>query len=175
MTPADIPSLVAELRELLAKATPGVWRVGRQNGAQNDHLVDMGEPPNAPYFRMHKGLPEGPGTRGSPAFGIVESDDASAEEIAANAALIVAMKNALPALLDVLTPKEVHSETGWLVEMVEPQENKPPCPRWWHPEHGWMWDANKALRFAREVDATDYVKHSRGLRGKATEHMWGDA
>lgn len=94
------PEQVARLRELLAKATPGQWRVGRQQGAPRDHLVDMGEPPSAPYFRMHKGLPKSGACAGSPAFGIVESDDASAEEIAANAALIAAMKNALPALLD---------------------------------------------------------------------------
>lgn len=65
--------------------------------------------------------------------------------------------------------------TGWLIEMVEPEENRPPVPRWWHPEHGWMWDANKALRFAREVDASDHIKHSRGLWGKATFHKWWSA
>lgn len=62
-------------------------------------------------------------------------------------------------------------ETGWLIEMVEPEENKPPVPRWWHPEHGWMWDANKALRFAREIDAADHIK-SCHLIGKPTEHRW---
>ncbi len=64
------------------------------------------------------------------------------------------------------------TEAAWLVEMVEPEENRPPVPRWWHPEHGWMWDANKALRFAREQDAADYIKWQRGLNGKATEHKW---
>jgi hypothetical protein len=65
-----------------------------------------------------------------------------------------------------------NDESGWLVEMVEPPENKPPIPRWWHPEHGWMWDANKAIRFARERDAADYILHSRGLHGKPTEHVF---
>lgn len=94
---------LATLSALLAKATPGPWRVGRQDGAPRHHLVDMGEPPKAPYFRMHKGIPASGATRGSPAFGIVESDDASAEEIAANAALIVAVVNALPRILAALS------------------------------------------------------------------------
>ena len=64
------------------------------------------------------------------------------------------------------------SETAWLVEMKEPEENRPPTPRWWHPEHGWMWDAFKAIRFARKQDAEDYIKHSRCLPGKATEHAF---
>lgn len=61
-------------------------------------------------------------------------------------------------------------ETGWLVEMIKDPNNEAP-PRWWHPEHGWMWDASKGLRFARQVDAEDYVKHSR-LQGFASEHIW---
>lgn len=90
----------ANLRALLAAAIPGPWRVGRQDGAPRDHLVDMGDPPKAPYFRMHKGIPKSDIMRGAPAFGIVESDDEPAEKIAATAALIVAAVNALPALLD---------------------------------------------------------------------------
>lgn len=65
-----------------------------------------------------------------------------------------------------------NTETAWLVEMIEPDANRPPVPRWWHPEHGWMWDANKALRFARQLDAEDYVKSTRCLNGKATEHAF---
>lgn len=66
------------------------------------------------------------------------------------------------------------NEAAWLVEMKKPPHNPPPIPRWWHPGHGWMWDANHALRFAREVDATDYIK-SLGLNAKATEHVFVDA
>lgn len=64
----------------------------------------------------------------------------------------------------------------WLVEAVWPESNRPPTPQWWHPEHGWMWDANKALRFAREQDAAAYIKHGKTggswLRGKPTEHVF---
>jgi hypothetical protein len=63
-------------------------------------------------------------------------------------------------------------EVAWLIEMSEPDENRSPSPRWWHPEHGWMWDANNALRFAREIDAADYIKSQRCLPGKPTEHLW---
>jgi hypothetical protein len=63
-------------------------------------------------------------------------------------------------------------ETAWLVEAIWPEDNRPPTPQWWHPEHGWMWDANKALRFAREIDATDYIKSQRCLKGRATEHIF---
>lgn len=63
-------------------------------------------------------------------------------------------------------------EIGWLVEMIEPDDNKSPSPRWWHPAHGWVWDANKALRFARQIDAADYIKSQACLHGKTTEHMW---
>lgn len=68
-------------------------------------------------------------------------------------------------------------ETAWLIEMVEQSEdNKPPSPRWWHPgpNLGWVWDANKALRFARQKDAEDYIASTPFLSGKATEHKWCD-
>lgn len=65
-----------------------------------------------------------------------------------------------------------HGDIAWLIEMKEPPENKPPMPRWWHPEHGWMWEAGKALRFARQEDAAAYIKSQRGLNGFATEHSW---
>lgn len=72
---------------------------------------------------------------------------------------------------------EMPNETAWLVEMVEPETNRPPVPRWWHPEHGWMWEAGKALRFAREQDAADYIRFigGGGLHGKASEHVFVDA
>ena len=64
------------------------------------------------------------------------------------------------------------NETAWLIEMVEPEINRPPTPRWWHPEHGWMWDANKALRFCRSVDAADYIKSKLCLPGQPREHVF---
>lgn len=64
------------------------------------------------------------------------------------------------------------AETAWLIEMVEPEANKPPTPRWWHPEHGWMWDANRALRLSREIDAASYLNFGSRLPGKATEHVF---
>lgn len=67
---------------------------------------------------------------------------------------------------------QVQPEIGWLVEMIEPANNKAPCPRWWHPDTGWTWDSNNALRFAREKDAQDYITSSRGIHGKATKHSW---
>lgn len=67
---------------------------------------------------------------------------------------------------------ETYEQRGWLVEMVEPENNKAPCSRWWHPELGWVWDASKALRFARQQDAEDYIKSQNGLRGNATAHSW---
>ena len=63
-------------------------------------------------------------------------------------------------------------ETAWLIEMKEPEHNKPPVPRWWHPKHGWMWDANLALRFARKLDADDYIAERNCLPGKAAEHRF---
>lgn len=61
-------------------------------------------------------------------------------------------------------------DSAWLVEMIA--NDDAPAPRWWHPEHGWTFDANKALRFAREQDAADYIKAQRSLHAKATSHMW---
>ena len=63
-------------------------------------------------------------------------------------------------------------EIGWLVEMSEPENNKSPAPRWWHPKTGWTLDANNALRFAREKDAEDYINSQSGLSGKPAEHGW---
>lgn len=63
-------------------------------------------------------------------------------------------------------------ETSWLIEANWPEHNRPPTPQWWHPKHGWTWDADRALRFAREIDAADYVASQAFLSGKATEHVF---
>ena len=60
-------------------------------------------------------------------------------------------------------------ETGWLIEW--PGHNVYPV-RWWHPEHGWTSEANKALRFARKCDGEDYSKEKRLGWIKVTEHMF---
>lgn len=60
-------------------------------------------------------------------------------------------------------------ETAWLIEMLH---NDAPVPRWWHPRDGWVWDANRAMRFAREIDAADFAQCMYGAGGKPTEHVW---
>lgn len=64
--------------------------------------------------------------------------------------------------------------TAWLVEW--PQDDNVPV-RWWNPATGWMRDANKAMWFARESDANDYIAASQGFGRvvKATEHAFFDA
>jgi len=61
-------------------------------------------------------------------------------------------------------------ESSWLVEW--PISDNLPA-RWWHPGGGWMIDANKAIRFARKVDAEDFIANTRLVGGiVATEHVW---
>ncbi len=94
---------------------------------------------------------------------------------------IVKAANELTRLRAEVASLKAQGETAWLIEMIEPEDNKAPYPRWWHPETGWTWDANNALRFAREIDAADYMKRpsvlgTRWLYGKPTEHQFiGDA
>lgn len=127
-TAADaLTALISRLRELEEKATPGEWRVGRQEGAPRDHIVDMGAPPSSPYFRMNKGMAASQCSNGVPAFGIVESDDAEADEIAANAALIVEMRNGLPLLLEAASGKsgEADYQAWFASQPVDPEDVTP--------------------------------------------------
>lgn len=61
-------------------------------------------------------------------------------------------------------------ETAWLIEL------KGSRPAWWtlHPdeEPGWLADANKALRFARQEDAENYIEDHAWTDVFATEHSW---
>ncbi|CDX26740.1 hypothetical protein MPL3356_60528 [Mesorhizobium plurifarium] len=65
--------------------------------------------------------------------------------------------------------KQSRREVCWLIEMTN---NDAPTARWWHPKEGWVWDANKALRFARQIDAEDFAKCMYASGGKATEHVF---
>lgn len=64
---------------------------------------------------------------------------------------------------------------AWLIEWpgtdIDPGENINP-PRWWHPEHGWITNANAAMHFCRESDATAYIKEKQLYWAKATQHMF---
>lgn len=78
---------------------------------------------------------------------------------AANAALIAALIAAK------------HQQTAWLIEW--PAGDDVP-PRWWHPEKGWVFDANDAAWFVRNADAAAYLKgicDSKHLI--VTEHVFG--
>jgi hypothetical protein len=68
-------------------------------------------------------------------------------------------------------PEEPGSTVAWLVEWP-PDEDQP--VRWWHPKHGWTIHANRAIRFSREVDATDYIAAIKMPWCKAIEHKWLD-
>lgn len=62
------------------------------------------------------------------------------------------------------------SSVAWLIEW--PRDDNMPA-RWWHPQNGWMLDANKAARFTRQQDAEAFIKS--GCFGRpivATEHAW---
>lgn len=86
------------LRELVEKASPLPWRIGRMVGVGTlEHVVDMGEPPKAPWMALADGRASSGGMTGWPASGVVHSDDGSSAD---NARLIVAAVNALPGLLD---------------------------------------------------------------------------
>jgi hypothetical protein len=66
-------------------------------------------------------------------------------------------------------PGERAGATRWLLEW---RETDAPASRYWHPESGWVWAADKALRFARREDAETYRKSTR-LQGTVTEHVFG--
>jgi hypothetical protein len=65
---------------------------------------------------------------------------------------------------------EVVDETGWLVELKGSE------PMWWSldpaDEPAWTKDANKALRFARKVDADTFILDAGWTEAFASEHMW---
>lgn len=66
----------------------------------------------------------------------------------------------------------VEAAPVWLIEMIH---NDAPIPRWWNPapNKGWVWDANDAIRFAREQDARDYLDGQRlKIGGRPTEHKF---
>ena len=98
---ADLQARADALRELLAKATPGEWRVGRRDGAPGNHIVDMGEPPEAPFVAFHRGYPTSPAMNGWAHYGVAHTDG-DIRERDASVALIVALHNAAPSLLDEL-------------------------------------------------------------------------
>jgi hypothetical protein len=77
-----------------------------------------------------------------------------------------AVRNALTAGL-----AQCQQERGWLIEW--PEDETVPA-RWWNPATGWMRDANKAMRFARECDAADYVAANTFVTSvRPTEHVFG--
>lgn len=60
--------------------------------------------------------------------------------------------------------------TAWLVEWPE-NDNMP--VRWWHPELGWVRNANKALHLSRKQDAEAIIKLSFfSSRAMPTEHKF---
>lgn len=63
-------------------------------------------------------------------------------------------------------------EAGWLVELNGER------PRWWCVVRGkepdWSTNASQALRFARKVDAEDYINEAGWTEAFASEHIWTD-
>jgi len=80
--------LIAELRNLLAEATPGEWRVGTE-GSEGSHIYAPGVP-----VTTRNGITRETSKRIACIGGLVQPQDGR------NARLIVAAVNALPALLD---------------------------------------------------------------------------
>lgn len=91
----DVPALIAELRRLEAAATPGEWRAGRMDTESFDAFG--GGPYKAVYADDERGgvHPE----FGDPLPYTVARGEG--DECLPNAALIAAMRNALPMLLDI--------------------------------------------------------------------------
>ena len=75
-----------------------------------------------------------------------------------------------------ITPEKLISaeESGWLVE----QTGSDGSPEWFYLDDteedgsGWTKDANKALRFARHIDALNYVNDIGWTEVIITEHGW---
>ncbi len=68
--------------------------------------------------------------------------------------------------------------TGWLVEGWNARTGEfKAC--WWglgdafEERFGWTTDSTKALRFAREIDAQEYIVEAGWTDAKPTEHVWG--
>jgi hypothetical protein len=81
--------------------------------------------------------------------------------------------DAILALADtsIASHAQCQQERGWLIEW--PEDETVPA-RWWNPATGWMRDANKAMRFARECDAADYVAANTFVTSvRPTEHVFG--
>jgi hypothetical protein len=86
---------IAKLRDLLSRATHGVWGAG--------HLADDDMKCNCRYVFSEGhlgGIAEVYVDNGIPSIADGGNDCPSLDEAKANLALIVAMKNALPGLLD---------------------------------------------------------------------------
>ena len=105
------PEKIEELRGLLAKATPGPWEADNEN---NEGCYGLGDDCHEGFQSASIHAPDGRGGYVK-LFDALNSDAAFIEEewdedwhhawdevSRANAALIVAMRNALPAMLDAL-------------------------------------------------------------------------
>lgn len=62
---------------------------------------------------------------------------------------------------------------GWLIEWLKQEVFPDPSSvLWWHPEYGWIQNANVALRFARKEDAEAYIKEHSMYWAKSSEHIF---
>lgn len=104
--PSPSPGLTIpdELQELSEKATAGPWRIGRMGDETLQHVVDMGEPPSAPFMALSDGAPASSSFTGFADSGVCHSDDGSSE---ANAAFIAAAVNFIRQALSNQEPSHV--------------------------------------------------------------------
>jgi hypothetical protein len=114
--------------------------------------------------------------------------DIAAREIADDFELILKAIGARPAALS--APERETDEIAWLIEWKE-YPTSPAQPQWWTGRQ-WTTDANKAIRYSREVDAALTISGERYRQkreneslgmiqkpewadARATEHMWPGA
>jgi hypothetical protein len=144
---ARLETTIAELRELLAKATPGPWRVSDDNSctdwSTDDHALVVTDDEDEEITSQLLGVYE----RSS-----VDPHAPSARKAAANAALIVALVNAAPTLLSALDPRQPTDEDvermvrAFREALREPGDLPIEGPHGWTPE--WREKQIKAMRAA---------------------------
>lgn len=71
------------------------------------------------------------------------------------------------------TERATDEQAVWLIEW--PEDDNVPV-RWWHPVHGWVRDANKAMWLGRKSDAAGYISANVFCSNvKATQHIFMSA
>ena len=110
-------ALADELEALSALANPAPWQIGSQTGSPSPHVVDFGEPPEAPFAMLYKG------GQYKHAKAVLHTDG-PIDERDASARLIALLRNSVPAILSALRAQPAVGDEA-VVRKSRTTENPP--------------------------------------------------